>query len=375
MSVAVPLFQSKGLSFGEIFYLQAIFGATIGILEVPSGYIADLFGRKNTLILGTVFDGLGLTYLYFATGFYDLVFFEILLGIGMSLISGIDLAILYDSIEKSKNEKMKKTKALSNMRFYVQIASAFGAVVGGFLASQSFDLLVKVQLVIGWLPLVVAMSLFEPKIERMGDKHKENFKDIFFQLFKSDKLLRLTMINWVVWCHSTYFGYWMLQKYWENIGIAIVYFGVIYAIYQVVAAIFSKYAYLIEEKHGVAICLWSLSVLPVIGYLSIAYIHEVWGVIFALCFAIPRGITQVILIDALNSRVPDKMRATANSINSLMLRIGFILAGPVIGFLLERYELSSVSLMLSLTFIVCSFILIPQLIKEIEKNEKNDSRI
>jgi len=94
LAVAVPFFESKGLSFEDIFILQAIFGGTVAILEMPSGYLADLFGRKNTLIIGTIFDGIALIILYFSQGFWHLVLFEVFLGIAASMISGIDLAIL-----------------------------------------------------------------------------------------------------------------------------------------------------------------------------------------------------------------------------------------------------------------------------------------
>ena len=59
MPVAVPFFQSKGLSMQEVFSLQALFGLVVLITEVPSGYLADVLGRKNTLVIGTIVGALG----------------------------------------------------------------------------------------------------------------------------------------------------------------------------------------------------------------------------------------------------------------------------------------------------------------------------
>ena len=56
--VIVPFFMSKGLSLADIFYLQAIYAATIVLLEAPSGYFADLFGRRTALLIGSVAHGL-----------------------------------------------------------------------------------------------------------------------------------------------------------------------------------------------------------------------------------------------------------------------------------------------------------------------------
>ncbi len=366
MAVAVPLFQSKGLSFGDIFILQAVFGATVAILEMPSGYLADLFGRKATLTLGTLFDGLGLTYLYFAEGFWDLVIFEILLGCAMSMISGIDLAILYDSITSKEKPEQKKKEALSQLRFMMQITSALGSIIGGYLASISFQTMLGAQLIIGWIPFLVAFTLKEPNIERMSKKsHAKNFKEIYNELFRKDKLLKLTVINWVVWSHATYFAFWMMQKYWEQLEIAILYFGIITAIYHLSAATFTKLAIYFESKLGIENCFYLIAFAPVVGYLSMYFFDDAWAVVFALCFSFSRGLTQIVFIDAINSRIPDKMRASVNSLNSFILRIAFICVGPLVGLFFDHWGLGKVSLGLAIAFSTLAFVLIPQITKSI----------
>ena len=76
MPIAVPFFQSKGLSMQEVFSLQALFAVVVLLAEVPSGYVADLIGRRQTLILGAVFGGIGHTLLLNADGFWTLAIFE-----------------------------------------------------------------------------------------------------------------------------------------------------------------------------------------------------------------------------------------------------------------------------------------------------------
>ena len=97
--VMVPFFASKGLSLSDVFYLQAIFAFFVVLFEIPSGYVADMLGRKNALVAGSLCHGLGFSWLCFADGFADLVVFEMTVGIGLSLLSGADLSLLYDSQE------------------------------------------------------------------------------------------------------------------------------------------------------------------------------------------------------------------------------------------------------------------------------------
>ena len=97
MPVIVPFFETRGLTMQQIFLLQAVFAVVVLVMEIPSGYAADLLGRRVTLLVGSVFIALGHTMLLFADGFAGLAVFELCLGIGVSLVSGTDLAILYDS--------------------------------------------------------------------------------------------------------------------------------------------------------------------------------------------------------------------------------------------------------------------------------------
>ena len=95
--VIVPFFIAKGLSLADIFYLQAVFATVIVVFEAPSGYFADVFGRKNALVIGSVIHGVVYFYLNFADELTSLIIFEISVGIDASLLSGADLTLLYDT--------------------------------------------------------------------------------------------------------------------------------------------------------------------------------------------------------------------------------------------------------------------------------------
>ena len=83
MPVIVPLFESRGLNLAQVFILQAIFGAIVVLLEVPSGYLADRWGRRRALLLGALFHGAGYSLLGFTEGFAGLVVFEMTVAVGV----------------------------------------------------------------------------------------------------------------------------------------------------------------------------------------------------------------------------------------------------------------------------------------------------
>ena len=98
MPIIVVFFQLNNLTLTEVFILQGIYSFTIAIIEIPSGYFADYFGRKKSLIFSTFCMFLG--YLIFSnySGVEIYIIAQVLIAIGGSLISGADSAIMYDTL-------------------------------------------------------------------------------------------------------------------------------------------------------------------------------------------------------------------------------------------------------------------------------------
>src|SRR5574344_2092345 len=59
-AVAVPFYRHRvGLDYTRLFILEAIFSASLFAFEIPTGVVADRFGRKKSLALGSLLFGLG----------------------------------------------------------------------------------------------------------------------------------------------------------------------------------------------------------------------------------------------------------------------------------------------------------------------------
>ena len=57
--IIVLFFQEHGLTLTEVMILQSIYSFSVALFEIPSGFIADVFGRKRTIILSTIFTFIG----------------------------------------------------------------------------------------------------------------------------------------------------------------------------------------------------------------------------------------------------------------------------------------------------------------------------
>ena len=136
--VIVPFFQSKGLSMQQVFLLQALFGGIVVLMEIPSGYVADRLGRKGALVVGALVMGLCPSTLLFASDFTGLALFEALLGVAVSLISGADLALLYDT-ELALGRQGEAPQAVRNLHVAQSIAEGLAAVVCSLLVVWSMQ--------------------------------------------------------------------------------------------------------------------------------------------------------------------------------------------------------------------------------------------
>jgi len=102
----IQLFITKvrGLSQAEYGLLQGLYYVVVVAAEVPSGVLADRFGRKAILVFGALVNGLGCYLFAMAKGFPSFAAGEVLFGLGTAFVSGADSALLYDSLAAERRE-------------------------------------------------------------------------------------------------------------------------------------------------------------------------------------------------------------------------------------------------------------------------------
>jgi len=361
--VVVPFMESKGLDMREILTLQALFAAVIVLLEVPSGYVADVLGRKSTLVVGSLFYGLGNSLLVVADGFWGLAAFEICLAVGHSLVSGADLAMIYDTEVATGERSAPVNRAgrvigqLMAARSYSEGLASLGcslAVVWGLQYAA------WAQAVVGWVPVFIALSLTEPPRVRMPQGSTGgNMLGIFRHLLVDDALVRQIFIALSLWSLTTFYSVWLVQKIWQNHELGLVHFGYLWGGLAMLAGLAGQWAHALEAWLGPRKLFYFMGVAPVLGYIGLAELGLFGGIAVTTLFFAARGIGLAVLRNAFNERVPSEFRATANSLASFLFRGVYALTGPVLGYGLNLYGmhamlwlLAGVALLLSASVLV-----------------------
>lgn len=335
--VIVPFFMAKGLSLADIFYLQAIFATAIVVFEAPSGYFADVFGRKTALVVGSFMHGLAYLYLNFADDLASLIIFEIMAGIAASLLSGADLALLYDTQKAIQDgDDIEHSNAISQLGFFRSSSEGLGALVGGALVLWSFEAMVVVQSAAAWMCLILALLIIEPPYKNVERNSKRiQISAILRHLFLSDPILRNVVIAIPLYNLATFHVAWLMQPYWAAEGISLSMFGLLWFSQSIVVAAAARFGFVVERRYGAVISLLIMGLLPIAGHFGMAWAQGWSGILIGLLLFACRGLNQVILVNAMNRRVPSEFRATANSFTSFLFRLAFIVTGPVVGYLAE----------------------------------------
>ena len=100
---------ARGLTYTQIGLLGSISAGVIVIGEVPTGYIGDRIGRRNSLIIGAVLLASSLFGFIFAQTFLAFAALWVLWGIGGAFQSGSADAWLYDALEACLDEDQYTT--------------------------------------------------------------------------------------------------------------------------------------------------------------------------------------------------------------------------------------------------------------------------
>lgn len=358
--IVVPYFTSKGLNMQEFLELQAIFGLAVAILEVPSGYLADLWGRKKTLIVASVFSGIGFTSLIYCETYFDFLIYEIILAVALAMTSGTDFSLLYDSLALyHKEDRAVLQAAIAKRHFLTLSAEAISGVLAGIVVAWSISAVVYFNALCGWVPLLLILFVKEVPMDRMDPSaHLKNLKRILKHIFASERLLRMIFINFVVWSLSTFTAVWLLQRHWQQTGISLSQFGYLWAVLQLIAAFSGRYAIQVEKKLGTRAVLLLTSSLPIVGYIGLGTTGAIGAILFSLPFYFSRGLTAVIFSEALNWRLPSEFRATANSLNGLSMRLIFFVLGPIIGIIIDKYDTKTAALSLAALYVLLLFVLL-----------------
>ena len=359
MPIIVLFFQEHGLTLTEVMILQSIYSFSVAFFEIPSGFIADIFGRKRTIVLSTIFTFIGFLVFSFSGaeiscvfvgnpflitfpgGFYAFAIAQVLVGLGGSLMSGSDSAIIYDTLLETNREN-SYTKIEGRTYAIGNFSEGFAGILGGFLAVGSIYMPIYVQTFILFFSIPIAFTLIEPTIHNeniLNRSFKAVLEVVRFALVDNQKLKWLIIYSSSIGV-ATLSMAWFAQPFFKAINIPLAYFGVLWAVLNFSAGFTSFNAYRLENKYNNYKILIYISLSVIISFILLGLNFSIFGLIFILFVYLLRGLVTPILRNAINENTTSNKRATVLSIRSLIIRVSFAISAPILGYIADNYSLA-----------------------------------
>ena len=186
------LYFLERVSLGEAVLLGSAYYFSVFLLEVPSGYCSDRFGRRPTLIMASIMSLLACTTYILAASFAVLVLAQMLLAAGIAFQSGSDSALLYDSLRALKREQ-EYTRRETAAQKWSMVALACSCLAGGALGAIDLRLPYAAALLAAGLAVVQCVSFVEPPLE---DNSRVNTFAV--QMMSTLRYFLNPMLGWIL---------------------------------------------------------------------------------------------------------------------------------------------------------------------------------
>jgi hypothetical protein len=373
----IPYLTTQGISMRQFMELQAVFAVVILIGEVPSGMLSDLWGRKKTLLLGATLKAVSFSFLPLWSSYEGFLVYHLIMGIALSMISGGDIALLYDSYLAAEDEPSRGTSILGNAKLAAQLGTTVSALLGGAVVTLSYGHLLWANAILGWIPVLLVLGVTEPPAAHPRPKKwSRELKNVLSTTLGGDPVTRLIFLNLVVWGSGALVMFWVNQKYWQVSAVPLPWFGVLLAAYNLIDGFAARSAALGVSRYGRRPLLIAVGVLPLIAYFGMASFLGWGGILFGFLFKIGRGLGEVLFLGSLNERISSAFRATVISLAQLGIRASFCLLGPLVGYGIDAWGLPAVLTALGALFsIAVVFLLLPLALRDIVPSPEPEPRL
>jgi MFS family permease len=323
----------------------------VGILmEVPSGALADLLGKKKTIIAGCLLIVISCTVLINASTFLNFLIGNILMFVGFSFQSGATEAFAYDSMKVEGKEQHYDTVVAKHTSLSIA-ATLFSTFVGGYLYSLAPEAPFYAWAVFMLISVALLLSTREPKIDSEHfssrvylDHLKEGVKTLFSQKLHN-YLIPLLMLPITI---KLYQGL-VRQSMAGYFGYTGETFGYLFALISI-PSIYLSFKYDLIRKYfsNKKILLFNLFSFMCAFFIASITNNIILGGGVYLIINLTENITKPLISSLINERIDSKHRATTLSTLALVSQVPYIILVSCFAFMTEAFYLPTLLLIYAL---------------------------
>ena len=334
------LTQHRGLTLAQASLVDVTFFVAAAFGEIPTGIVADRFGRKTSLTTGTALMSVGILGWTFAPTLPLIMLSYLGMGIGYTFLSGAEDALFYESVQLAGRAD-DYTRLVGRAGAAIMGALALGSVASGLLASIN---LVLPMLVCGLSLLVmlgVVLTFKEPQTEEQSDgQPRKSFAAILRQSFTLMRarptllypMIYLALVPLASFITETLF----LQPQALALGVPLAGIGVLVMAVQLTNMVGSNWSERITARFGEGRIIYAAPLLILASLILLAAIQKLPVLVFIAVIGFFTSVIRPSLLNRIQNEVTDDVRATIISMQSLMFTVISAISQPTLGLVADQ---------------------------------------
>jgi MFS family permease len=322
------LFFQSELSAAQAIMIYVFADIAATVFEVPSGYFSDRVGRRVTLILAVIAGFAAALMQAFGTEFWVFAVAQVGIGLHFAFVSGTDSSFLYESLAKEGREDEVEEHELRAWR-YSFVALAISAVLGGAMALWGLRVPYFATAASFAVLLVVVVLFVEPSDRTARKPEQMHWAEALGRALKAPVLLWLFVLSALMYVFSHVpfvFGQPYIFAALDGLGLsanAPLVSGAVTAIMMLLSVLTSWMAPGIRARIGLSGILLLAFAMQIALVAGLAFTSSVMAIALLLMRMVPDSFSRPFILARIQPLLPDDVRATYLSLQSLAAKLLF----------------------------------------------------
>jgi MFS family permease len=335
--------QQHNMSLTQVTLTDAAFWIAATLGELPTGVVADRYGRKASIAIGAALMGVSVLAFAFAPTVPLIIASFVALAIGLTFLSGAEDAFLFESL-KIVGRAADYTRVAGRVSATTLAALAVGNVASGLLASVDLHLPFILSALFLFSMLGIVLTFREPRVvEPSGEAGEQRTRLTYWGIIKKAvaimrarpalryPIFYLTLVPIAAMALETVF----LQPQALALGVPLAGVGVVVMAVQLSSMAGSTSSHRLKQHLGESKTIYFVPLAIAISLLLLGLSQQLPTLVFAATISFCTAVVRPIVMSRIQNQVSDNIRATVLSMQSLLFAFVVAFVEPAMGYVAD----------------------------------------
>jgi len=358
----IYLQQRRGLSLTQATIIDVTFFMVATFGEMPTGIVADTYGRKASMVIGSALMGASMMAWPLAPTVPLILVAYAGMALGFTFLSGAEEALFFESL-----------KTIGRAQEYQRLAGQIGAVTLGAFAvgTASSGLLATVDLIVPFLAgglcimvmMIIVMTLREPPAETQPDgQTRKSYRRVLcdaLAVMKTRPALRYPVIYLAfVPMAASLLETFLVQPQAVLLGVPVAGIGFVIMMVQLTNILGSNWSQQISMSVGERRVIFLSPLIIVVSLVFLAVLQILLSLTLIAVIGFVTAVLRPLVMNLIHAEVSDDIRATALSMQSLISLLLMTIGELAVGYIADKAGLPLAYIVLAGSMSMMSLILL-----------------